>query len=85
MNTQINPTNFKNYPINKKLNEKNIIIDTYSIGNKDLSQNQDHNMNSLFKVITEEKEPPSPHNISFMNGDKNSNKGQSKNINIIKP
>ena len=85
MNTQINPTNFKNYPINKKLNEKNIIIDTYSIGNKDLSQNQDHNINSLFKVITEEKEPPSPHNISFMNGDKNSNKGQSKNINIIKP
>ena len=62
MNTQINPTNFKNYPINKKLNEKNIIIDTYSIGNKDLSQNQDHNMNSLFKVITEEKEPPSSHN-----------------------
>ena len=85
MNTQINPTNFKNFPINKKLNEKNIIIDTYSIGNKDLSQNQDHNINSLFKVITEEKEPPSPHNISFMNGDKNINKGQSKNINIIKP
>ena len=85
MNTQINPSNFKNFPINKKLNEKNIIIDTYSISNKDLSQNQDHNMNSLFKVITEEKEPPSPHNISFINGDKSSNKGQSKNINIIKP
>ena len=85
MNPQINPTNFKNFPINKKINEKNIIIDAYSIGNKDLSQNQDHNMNSLFKVITEEKEPPSPHNISFINGDKSSNKGQSKNINIIKP
>ena len=85
MNPQINSTNFKNFPINKKLNEKNIIIDTYSIGNKDLSQNQDHNMNSLFKVITEEKESPSPHNISFMNGEKNSNKSQSKNINIIKP
>ena len=85
MNPQINPTNFKNFPINKKINEKNIIIDTYSIGNKDLSQNQDHNMNSLFKVITEEKEPPSPHNISFMNVEKNSNKSQSKNINIIKP
>ena len=76
MNPQINPTNFKNFPINKKINEKNIIIDTYSIGNKDLSQNQDHNMNSLFKVITEEKEPPSPHNISFMNVEKNSNKSQ---------
>ena len=62
-----------------------IIIDIYSIGDKDLPQNQDYNMNSLFKVITEQKESPSSYNISFMNGDKNSNKGQSKKINITKP
>ena len=42
-------------------------------------------MNSLFKVVQEEKEPHSPNNYLFMNNEKNSSKNQSKNINIIKP
>ena len=85
MNPKINSSSFQNYPIiNKISNDKNIILDTTSLGNKDLVQNQDHNINSLFKVVQEEKEPPSPNTLFYMNGDK-SNKSQSKNINIIKP
>ena len=85
MNPKINSSSFQNYPIiNKISNDKNIILDTSSLGNKDLVQNQDHNINSLFKVVQEEKEPPSPNTLFYMNGDK-SNKSQSKNINIIKP
>ena len=85
MNPKINSSSFQNYPIiNKITNDKNIILDTSSLGNKDLVQNQDHNINSLFKVVQEEKEPPSPNTLFYMNGDK-SNKSQSKNINIIKP
>ena len=85
MNPKINSSSFQNYPIiNKITNDKNIILDTSSLGNKDFVQNQDHNINSLFKVVQEEKEPPSPNTLFYMNGDK-SNKSQSKNINIIKP
>ena len=85
MNPKINSSSFQNYPIiNKISNDKNIILDTSSLGNKDFVQNQDHNINSLFKVVQEEKEPPSPNTLFYMNGDK-SNKSQSKNINIIKP
>ena len=85
MNPKINSSSFQNYPIiNKISNDKNIILDTTSLGNKDFVQNQDHNINSLFKVVQEEKEPPSPNTLFYMNGDK-SNKSQSKNINIIKP
>ncbi len=85
MNPKINSSSFQNYPIiNKITNDKNIILDTSSLGNKDFVQNQDHNVNSLFKVVQEEKEPPSPNTLFYMNGDK-SNKSQSKNINIIKP
>ena len=85
MNPKINSSSFQNYPIiNKISNDKNIILDTSSLGNKDFVQNQDHNVNSLFKVVQEEKEPPSPNTLFYMNGDK-SNKSQSKNINIIKP
>ena len=84
MNPKINSSSFQNYPIiNKISNDKNIILDTSSLGNKDFVQNQDHNINSLFKVVQEEKEPPSPNTLFYMNGDK-SNKSQSKNINIIK-
>ena len=76
MNTQVNLTNFKNFPINKKFNDKNIIIDIYLIDNKDLSLNQEQ-MNSLFKVINREKETLSQHNnTSYMNRHKNSNKIQ---------
>ena len=86
MNPSINSSNFQNFPIiNKISNEKNIIIDNLSLINKDLPPNQDHNMNSLFKVVQEEKEPPSSNNLLFINNDKNSSKSQSKNINIIKP
>ena len=86
MNPSINSSNFQNFPIiNKISNEKNIIIDNLSLSNKDLPPNQDHNMNSLFKVVQEEKEPPSSNNLLFINNDKNSSKSQSKNINIIKP
>jgi hypothetical protein len=85
MNPKINSSSFQNYPIiNKISNDKNIILDTSSLGNKDFVQNQEHNINSLFKVVQEEKEPPSPNTLFYMNGDK-SNKSQSKNINIIKP
>jgi hypothetical protein len=81
-----NNSNFQNFPIiNKISNDKNIIIDNLSLGNKDLPSNQEHNMNSLFKVVQEEKEPPSSNNLLFINNDKNSSKSQSKNINIIKP
>ena len=81
-----NNTNFQNFPIiNKISNDKNINIDNLSLGNKDLPPNQEHNMNSLFKVVQEEKEPPSSNNLLFINNDKNSSKSQSKNINIIKP
>ena len=86
MNQKINSTNFQNYPIiNKKINEKNIILDTNQLINKDIHQNQDHNMSSLFKVVQEEKEPSSPNNYIYINNEKMSNKSQSKNINIIKP
>ena len=86
MNNKINPSNFQNFPIiNKISNEKNIIIDNLSLSNKDLPANQEHNMNSLFKVVQEEKEHPSSNNLLFINNDKNSIKSQSKNINIIKP
>ena len=86
MNPSINSSNFQNFPIiNKISNDKNIIIDNLSLINKDLPPNQDHNMNSLFKVVQEEKEPPSSNNLLFINNDKNSSKSQSKNINIIKP
>ena len=86
MNPKINSVNFPNYSIiNKKTNDKNIILDSNQLINKDLHSNQDHNMNSLFKVIQEEKEPSSPNNFLYINSDKNSNKNQSKNINIIKP
>ena len=57
MNPKINSVNFPNYSIiNKKTNDKNIILDSNQLINKDLHSNQDHNMNSLFKVIQEEKE-----------------------------
>ena len=86
MNPKINPSNFQNYTlINKKTNEKNILIDTNQLISKDLHSNQDHNINSLFKVVQEEKEPSSPNNFLFINSEKNTNKTQSKNINIIKP
>ena len=85
MKPKIN-SDFQNFPIiNKISNDKNIIIDNLSLGNKDLPANQEHNMNSLFKVVQEEKEPPSSNNLLFINNDKNSSKSQSKNINIIKP
>ena len=86
MNPKINSNNFQNYTIlSKKQIETNIILDTSQLDNKDLPSNQDHNMNSLFKVVQEEKEPHSPNNYLFMNNEKNSSKNQSKNINIIKP
>ena len=86
MNPKINPSNFQNYTIiNKKTNEKNILLDTNQLISKDLHSNQDHNINSLFKVVQEEKEPSSPNNFLFINSEKNTNKTQSKNINIIKP
>ena len=46
--------------------------------------NQEHNFNSLFKVVQEEKDSHSQNNLLFINNDKN-NKSSSKNINIIKP
>jgi hypothetical protein len=86
MNPKINSSNFQNYTIlSKKQIETNIILDASQLDNKDLPSNQDHNMNSLFKVVQEEKEPHSPNNYLFMNNEKNSSKNQSKNINIIKP
>ena len=86
MNPKINSVNFPNYSIiNKKTNDKNIILDSNQLINKDLHSNQDHNMNSLFKVIQEEKEPSSQNNYLYINNEKNSSKNQSKNINIIKP
>ncbi len=86
MNPKINTNNFHNYTIlNKKQIETSIILDASQLDNKDLNSNQDHNMNSLFKVVQEEKEPHSPNNYLFMNNEKNSGKNQSKNINIIKP
>ena len=86
MNPKINSSNFQNYSIiNKKTNDKNIILDSNQLINKDLHSNQDHNMNSLFKVIQEEKEPSSQNNYLYINNEKNSSKNQSKNINIIKP
>ena len=86
MNPKINSPNFQNYQmINKISSEKNIILDATPLVNKDIIQNQDHNMNSLFKVVQEEKEPQSSNTLLFINNDKNSNKNQSKNINIIKP
>ena len=86
MNPKINSNNFQNYAIlNKKQIETSIILDASQLDNKDLNSNQDHNMNSLFKVVQEEKEPHSPNNFLFMNNEKNSGKNQSKNINIIKP
>ena len=82
----MNSPNFPNYTIlSKKQIETNIILDASQLDNKDLPSNQDHNMNSLFKVVQEEKEPHSPNNYLFMNNEKNSSKNQSKNINIIKP
>ena len=86
MNPKINSSNFPNYSIiNKKINEKNILLDSNQLINKDLHCNQDHNnINSLFKVIQEEKESSSPNNFLYINSEKNS-KNQSKNINIIKP
>ena len=82
MNSKINSSNFQNYSlINKKINEKNIFLENNQLINKDLHSNQDHNINSLFKVVQEE---PSP-NYLYINNDKNSSKSQSKNINIIKP
>ena len=86
MNPKMNSSCFQNYnSLNKKQIETNIILDTSQLDNKDLQSNQDHNMNSLFKVVQEEKEPHSPNNFLFMNNEKNSSKSQSKNINIIKP
>ena len=86
MNPKMNSSSFQNYNLlNKKQTETNIILDASQLDNKDLQSNQDHNMNSLFKVVQEEKEPHSPNNFLFMNNDKNSSKSQSKNINIIKP
>ena len=86
MNPKNNCSNFQNYQmINSVSSEKNIILETSPLGNKDLIQNPDHNINSLFKVVQEEKEPPSPNSLLFINNDKNSNKNQLKNINIIKP
>jgi hypothetical protein len=86
MNPKMNSPNFPNYTIlSKKQIETNIILDASQLDNKDLPSNQDHNMNSLFKVVQEEKEPHSPNNYLFMNNEKNSSKNQSKNINIIKP
>jgi len=82
----MNSSCFQNYnSLNKKQIETNIILDASQLDNKDLQSNQDHNMNSLFKVVQEEKEPHSPNNFLFMNNEKNSSKSQSKNINIIKP
>ena len=76
--------NFQNF--NKRQIETNIIFDSTQIDNKDLASNQDHNFNSLFKVVQEEKEPHSPNNnYLFMNNEKLPIKSQSKNINIIKP
>ena len=86
MNPKMNSSCFQNYnSLNKKQIETNIILDASQLDNKDLQSNQDHNMNSLFKVVQEEKEPHSPNNFLFMNNEKNSSKSQSKNINIIKP
>jgi len=84
MKPNIITPNFQNYQIiNKRQAETNIILD--NLDNKDLSTNQDHNINSLFKVVQEDKEPHSPNNILYLNNDKSISKNSSKNINIIKP
>ena len=86
MNPKNNCSNFQNYQmINNASSEKNIILETSPLGSKDLIQNPDHGINSLFKVVQEEKEPPSQNSLLFINNDRNSNKSQLKNINIIKP
>jgi hypothetical protein len=86
MNPKNNSSNFQNYQmINNASSEKNIILETSPLGSKDLIQNPDHGINSLFKVVQEEKEPPSQNSLLFINNDRNSNKSQLKNINIIKP
>ena len=86
MNAKIN---YQNFPIiNKKSNDKNFNLDSSPISpldSKNLQQNQEHVINSLFKVIQEEKEPSSQNNISYINNEKGSIKSQSKGVNIIKP
>jgi hypothetical protein len=70
--------------INKKPSENNSILDSNPKKSKDITSNQEHNFNSLFKVVQEEKDSHSQNNLLFINNDKN-NKSSSKNINIIKP
>ena len=85
MNTKIVSPIFQNCQIiTKKPSENNSILDSNPKKNKDISSNQEHNFNSLFKVVQEEKDSHSPNNLLFINNDKN-NKSSSKNINIIKP
>ena len=48
----MNSSSFQNYNLlNKNQTETNIILDASQLDNKDLQSNQDHNMNSLFKVV----------------------------------
>lgn len=85
MNTKIVSPIFQNCQIiNKKPSENNSILDSNPKKNKDIVSNQEHNFNSLFKVVQEEKDSHSQNNLLFINNDKN-NKSSSKNINIIKP
>ena len=71
--------------INKKSNEKKYNLDSSPLDSRNLRQNPAHVINSLFKVIQEEKEPSSQNNFLYINSEKGSNKSQSKSINIIKP
>ena len=85
MNTKIVSPIFQNCQmINKKPSENNSILDSNPKKSKDITSNQEHNFNSLFKVVQEEKDSHSQNNLLFINNDKN-NKSSSKNINIIKP
>lgn len=83
MNAKINYQNFQ--MINKKSNEKKYNLDSSPLDSRNLRQNPAHVINSLFKVIQEEKEPSSQNNFLYINSEKGSNKSQSKSINIIKP
>ena len=83
MNAKINFQNFQ--MMNKKSNEKKYNLDSSPLDSRNLRQNPAHVINSLFKVIQEEKEPSSQNNFLYINSEKGSNKSQSKSINIIKP
>ena len=83
MNAKINFQNFQ--MMNKKSNEKKYNLDSSPLDSRNLRQNPAHVINSLFKVIQEEKEPSSQNNFLYINSEKGSNKSQSKSINIIEP